>query len=383
MRLQDGVFSKLITISLFSVQGLSLIINFLGIIIGGFSVYVTIDLSRRYELDNTIFFIFAAISLALWNVCHFILNLLPSTNTSLAQFFWSFELVSSVLLIIWGLVGFISLGRSRFVTIKMQIYTMILIFWLMNFLFHPNWITVGYHPNHGWKTIVLDTFKWNTFLIFISILIFYEMIHPLYITFKLSDSESKKQLKFMIIALGVAQLSNLLIVPIQLFNLPMAIRFLITDISLFGFFYLLLNHPFIGFYNTDYLKRIVEKPTEAINSSFQFDNIKFHSQNKDTHFHRYIEYTNKFKEILHPVRFSVLHELSKSSSLTRTTILKTLNINSGKLEYHLKILRENGYVRTFNDFIDGKLTTFIEIESNGLDFYRNAVSMLEMYASTL
>ncbi len=77
----------------------------------------------------------------------------------------------------------------------------------------------------------------------------------------------------------------------------------------------------------------------------------------------------EFKDILHPLKLTILKILYNSLKVQRSDLLKALGINSGTLEKHLKQLMKNEYISTGIEIIDAKPRTVIYLEEKGISAY--------------
>lgn len=349
--------------------------NMVCIIISLFTLFVIIDLNRLYQLDQTIFFIVSTISLLIWNITHLLSNIITNSQESLARNLWMINMTAAFVLIQTSIFGFIGL-RTKKTDIKFLIYNTYFIASLVVFVLNPTWIDTKYDSTEGWRTQVLRNDVWVLFSSIAFVIVVYEIIYPLAQSMNDTNSTSKRHIVKMIIAIIITLSSNMIFVLSFLKDLPIVFRYIIVNTGFAIFASTLWKHPFIGFYNPSFINGVIEATVDQNSNKFNKESSKT-EQNKSIQ--PSIQILNEFKEIMHPIRLVILNTLMSNMNYKREDLRKMLKLNSGRFEFHLRVLKKFDFVRLRKEFINNSTTTLINIDPKGIQIYQRFCDVIQNF----
>jgi hypothetical protein len=207
-------------------------------------------------MSRSIFFVYTAIGILIWNVAHLIHTLLPSDEEDIARIVWLIILIGGFVFIISSITGF-SLLRNEELDWRLIIYAAIFSALLTAFFSNPEWMEIEYTENEGWIINPTNGLFWFIFAIVIAVIAFNEMQLPLIQALIKNPEVSKKPIITLLSGITIALVSNVLIPIFLEFNIPLALSYLIASVGFILFFYVLDQNPFVGIYDSSKLHEII------------------------------------------------------------------------------------------------------------------------------
>ncbi|MCY3413322.1 MAG: hypothetical protein INQ03_16910 [Candidatus Heimdallarchaeota archaeon] len=227
----------------------NIIIDIIGIIISLFSVYVTYELFRKYRLRRTRIFIFTAINVLIWNICHILYSSIPADNYDAARVVYIIAQISGML-IIYGTVWVFSSLRNENIVINMVLYIAILTAFLTAVIIRDDFMNIVYDTTWGaWASAtVSDTgsLVWNLYTLAILVMLVLELYLPLGRYYFIATGPSKKYTLYLILLAFVGPLANSLLPVLNSLELPPALRYIVANIGFLGVFWVFYKQPFVG-----------------------------------------------------------------------------------------------------------------------------------------
>jgi hypothetical protein len=232
-------------------------INIFGVLVSIFSVFVTLDIYRKYRLRTSTFFIISAIAVFIWNVLHLTFNFIgeETVDFEIIRFMWLILVYSGIIFVYAFIFGYSNL-RYENLNWRLVVYSALASATLILFTVKTDWVDVSYKEQEGWVTTVYYPTFWALFSISILIVNFLELIIPLVNTYAKAE-ENQVVLLTMLSAILLAIFSNALEPILDEVGLPQAIRFLVADVGFLIFFMILLRYPFTGLYDNSILKQVI------------------------------------------------------------------------------------------------------------------------------
>lgn len=232
-------------------------INIFGVLVSVFSVFVTLDIYRKYRLRTSFFFIISSLAVFIWNILHLVFNFIGEDSVSMRtiRFLWLILVYSGIIFVYAFIFGYSNL-RYENPNWRLVVYSALASAFLVLFTVKRDWVDVNYDEKEGWVTIIHYSTFWSLFSISILIVNFLELIIPLVNTYAKAE-QNQPVLLTMLMAILLAIFSNALEPILQEISLPQAIRFLVADIGFLIFFMILLRYPFTGLYDNSTLKQVI------------------------------------------------------------------------------------------------------------------------------
>ena len=89
-----------------------------------------------------------------------------------------------------------------------------------------------------------------------------------------------------------------------------------------------------------------------------------------------------FKYFFHPVRISILKLLSTNVTLLTTEIKESLGVTWNEFRPHLDSLREKGFIRVSERFIDEALKNIVQMEPHTIRLFEEFSTLLVEFLDT-
>ncbi|MCE7735940.1 MAG: hypothetical protein GPJ54_13750 [Candidatus Heimdallarchaeota archaeon] len=232
-------------------------INIFGVLVSVFSVFVTIDIYRKYRLRTSVFFVISSIAVFIWNILHLTFNFIGENTFSFnfIRFLWLILVYSGIVFVYSFIFGYSNL-RYENLNWRLVVYSALASAFIVLFTVKRDWVDVTYNQDEGWITTIHYATFWSLFSISILIVNFLELIIPLVNTYAKAE-QNQSVLLTMLMAILLAIFSNALEPILKEIALPQAIRFLVADIGFLIFFMILLRYPFTGLYDNSTLKQVI------------------------------------------------------------------------------------------------------------------------------
>ncbi|MFV2014044.1 MAG: hypothetical protein ACC656_01325, partial [Candidatus Heimdallarchaeota archaeon] len=185
-------------------------INIFGVLVSIFSVFVTLDIYRKYRLKTSIFFIISSTGVFIWNLIHLLFNFMGEDSVSfdVIRFLWLISVYSGLIFVYAFIFGYANLIDEN-LNWRLVTYAALASAFLVLFTVKTEWVNVAYKENDGWVTVVHYPTFWSLFAISVLIINFLELIIPLVRSYAKAE-EKQPILLTMLLAIILATFSNAL-----------------------------------------------------------------------------------------------------------------------------------------------------------------------------
>ncbi|MCY3414405.1 MAG: hypothetical protein INQ03_22350 [Candidatus Heimdallarchaeota archaeon] len=233
------------------------IVDFLSIWVSLFSIFVSVSIYLKYRIYQINAFILTAIGIFLWDLSHIYYDLLPSTDHDSAEIVWYVANITGGVILVSTLHGFNAL-RKRHLTNRLLMFDLIIAVLLTIQLSRPDVLSYTYdYTTHSWKSVVNNELIWNMYIVMSFIMLYVEILHPLFRTTAKVESKKRRVVIFLIISISLSMLSNLLLPILTAIGAPQSIRHLSANTGFLFTFLILLRDPFVGFYDSVQIHQII------------------------------------------------------------------------------------------------------------------------------
>lgn len=154
------------------------------------------------------------------------------------------------------LFGFSVLRRNG-VTWEVVIYGMVISGFFSFYLARQEVMALVYSSEEGWFSVNGDPYFWNSFTIFLTFANLKELVFPLGHSYFKAEPETRPRILILLVGILLATFSAGLLQVLTLLGLPNVLRFLVTGISFFIYFYYLNKYPFLGFHDGSQIHEVL------------------------------------------------------------------------------------------------------------------------------